>query len=226
MNRSKEMKNAENFALFSDITKKFNIPYVISRRVNMSQSATLELEPLPAEIKITYQDYKILRDIDKRYEVIGGRLSMVPAPIPYHQQVSRKLERILEDFVIDNDMGEVFDAPCDVVFSKTDVVQPDIFFILKQRLYIINKTNIKGAPDLIIEIISPISTGRDKVIKKKLYADHKVKEYWVVDPKGKTIQIYALVSELYEMACSYNEPDDIVQSKLLKGLSFTLKEIW
>lgn len=194
----------------------------------MSQTVTAErlLETIPSEIKITYQDYKILRDIDKRYEVLGGRLSMVPAPIPYHQQVSRKLERILEDFVIDNDMGEVFDAPCDVVFSKTDVVQPDIFFISKQRLYIIDKANIKGAPDLIIEIISPISAGRDKIVKKKLYADHKVKEYWVVDPKEKTVQIYGLVGNLYEMAGSYNEHEDIVSSRLLKGLSFVIKEIF
>ncbi|MFH1562195.1 MAG: Uma2 family endonuclease [Nitrospirota bacterium] len=192
------------------------------------QTLTAErlLEPIPDEVKITYQDYNLLRDIDKRYEVIGGRLSMVPAPIPHHQQISRKLERILEDFVIDNDLGEVFDAPCDVVFSKTDVVQPDIFFISKHRLYIINKTNIKGAPDLIIEILSPISTGRDKVIKKKLYADHKVKEYWVVDPRGKTVQIYSLVGALYEISGSYKEPDEIVKSELLKGLSFTLKEIF
>ncbi|MBU0701411.1 Uma2 family endonuclease [bacterium] len=194
----------------------------------MSQTVIAErlLEPIPAEIKITYQDYKLLRDIDKRYEVMGGRLSMVPAPIPHHQQVSRRLERILEDFVIDNDLGEVFDAPCDVVLSETDVVQPDIFFISKERLYIINKTNIKGAPDLVIEILSPISAGRDTIIKKKLYADHRVKEYWIVDPKGKTIQIYSLVSNLYEIAGSYKEPDDIVKSELLKGLSFTLKEIF
>ena len=192
----------------------------------MSQVAVLAPESIPAEIKITYQDYKLLRDIDKRYEVIGGRLNMVPAPAPYHQQISRKLERILEDFVIDNELGEVFDAPCDVVFDNSDIVQPDIFFISKQRLHIINKTNIKGAPDLIIEILSPMSIGRDKIIKKKLYADHKVKEYWVVDPKGKTVQIYGLVNDLYEIAGSYNEPEDTVYSKLLKGLSFTLKEIF
>lgn len=188
---------------------------------------TLILEPIPEAAKITYEEYKLVEDLaDKRYEVIGGRLIMTPAPIPYHQRISRKLERILEDFVIDNDLGEVFDAPCDVVLSRIDVIQPDIFFISKEKSYLITDTHINGAPDLIIEILSPTSTSKDKTIKKRLYLIHKVKEYWIVDPMEKEIEIFSLAGDLYKLSGSYKKEDDIVKSELLKGLKFILKEIW
>lgn len=183
------------------------------------------LDPLPDEIKITYHDYTLLQDIDKRYEIIEGRLTMVPAPAPYHQQVSIKLENILYDFVCDNELGEVICAPCDVVLSKTDVVQPDIFFISKERLSIIGKTRIKGAPDLVIEIISPLSGSRDRIIKKKLYAEHYVKEYWVVEPNKKTLEIFWLNINTYELIGNYRS-EDIIESRLLAGLRFNLKRIF
>lgn len=187
----------------------------------------LTLEPIPDEAKITYEHYKLVEDLaDKRYEVIGGRLIMTPAPIPYHQRISRKLERILEDFVIDNDLGEVFDAPCDVVLSQTDIIQPDIFFISQEKAYIITDTYINGAPDLIIEILSPTSTSKDTVIKKRLYLKNKVKEYWIVDPMEKEIEIFSLAGDLYKLAGTYKKEDDIVKSELLKGLKFILKEIF
>ncbi|MEW6096509.1 MAG: Uma2 family endonuclease [bacterium] len=187
----------------------------------------VKLEPIPEAAKITYEEYKLVEDLaDKRYEVIGGRLIMTPAPIPYHQRISRKLERILEDFVIDNDLGEVFDAPCDVVLSDTDVVQPDIFFIAKDKAHIITDTYINGAPDLIIEILSPTSTSKDTVIKKRLYLKSKIKEYWIVDPLEKEIQIWHIKGDLYRLIGNYKEKDDIVKSELLKGLKFTLKEIF
>jgi Uma2 family endonuclease len=191
----------------------------------MQQPVTLE--PIPDEAKITYEHYKLIEDLaDKRYEVIGGRLMMTPAPIPYHQRISRKLERILEDFIIKNDLGEIFDAPCDVVLSEIDIVQPDIFFIPKDKTYIITDTHINGVPDLIIEILSPISASKDTVIKKRLYLKNKVKEYWIVDPMEKEIQIFSLIGDSYKLAGIYKKEDDIVKSELLKGLKFTLKEIF
>ncbi len=79
-------------------------------------------------LRFTYQDYLQLPE-DRRYEIVDGDLYIVPAPIPYHQKVSRNLEFQLHQHVQAHDLGEVFDAPCEVLLSKTDVVQPDILFI-------------------------------------------------------------------------------------------------
>ena len=85
--------------------------------------------------KFTYKDYLKTPD-DKRYELIGGELLMTPSPVPRHQRISRKIEFALEKFVTENDLGEVFDAPCDVHLDDENVVQPDILFISKDRLNI------------------------------------------------------------------------------------------
>jgi len=198
---------------------------IFGRIINMEQALTLE--PIPEAAKITYEEYKLIGDLaDKRYEVIGGRLIMTPAPIPYHQRISRKLERILEDFVIENDLGEVLHAPCDVVLSETDVVQPDIFFIAKDKTHIITETHINGAPDLIIEILSPTFSSKDTVIKKRLYLKNKIKEYWIVDPLEKEIQIWHIKGNFYKLIGSYKEENNVVSSELLLGLKFNLKEVF
>ena len=134
---------------------------------------------LNTNLKFTYEDYVLMPE-GKRYEIVEGELYMVPAPTTTHQRISRKLEEMLSRFVEERKLGEVFDAPIDVVFSETDIVQPDIIFISNENKNIIKEENIKGAPDLIIEILSPSSAQRDKTIKKKLYAKNGVKEYWLV----------------------------------------------
>ncbi|MEW6675939.1 MAG: Uma2 family endonuclease [Nitrospirota bacterium] len=119
--------------------------------------------------RYTYEDY-LKTPEDERYELIGGELLITPSPIPNHQRISRKLEFMLEKFVTENNLGEVFYAPCDVYLDEENVVQPDILFISKERLNIISEKNIQGAPDLVIEIISENTAYRDLVQKKRLYA--------------------------------------------------------
>ena len=175
--------------------------------------------------QITYDEYYLIQDCEKQYELLNGRLHMVPAPITYHQRVSRRLEFILQKFVADNALGEVFYAPTDVVLSETEVVQPDIFFISKERLDIIKEKNISGSPDLIIEILSQLGHARDKVIKRKMYAQHGVKEYWIVDPDKKTLDLLILGKEGYQTKGIYSQQEPL-ESNLLKGLTIDLKEIF
>ncbi len=85
------------------------------------------------EIKFKYEDYLHLPEDGKRYQIIGGELYVVPAPVPHHQKISRNIEFFLYSLVKERGLGEVFNAPCDVVLSEEDVVQPDIFFISKER---------------------------------------------------------------------------------------------
>ncbi|MBI5789059.1 MAG: Uma2 family endonuclease [Candidatus Schekmanbacteria bacterium] len=177
-----------------------------------------------AEKKYTYQDYLKTPD-DIRYELVEGELLMTPAPNTEHQRISRKLEFKLAKFVEDNDLGEVFDAPCDVYLDEENCLQPDILFIAKDRLNIIGKNNIQDAPDLVVEIISESSVYRDSVRKKKLYAKFGVKEFWLVAPEEKMIEVYNLDNQRYRLSqtCFYN---DSLESQVLKGFRMDSKDIF
>ncbi len=174
--------------------------------------------------KYTYEDYLKTSD-DKQYELIDGELLTTPSPVPNHQRISRKLEFILEKFVTENKLGEIFDAPCDVYLDDENVIQPDILFISLDRLAIIGEKNIQGAPDLAVEIISENSAYKDMVQKKRLYARFGVKEYWVVIPDCEEIEIYILKDNTYRLYKSYNKSDNL-ESPLLKGLNIALKDIF
>lgn len=174
--------------------------------------------------KYTYEDY-LKTPEDKRYELINGELIMTPSPVPNHQRISGKLEFILRKFITENNLGEVFDAPCDVYLDNENVVQSDIVFIFKERLNIIGKKNIQGAPDLVIEIISENSVYRDMVQKKRLYARFNVKEYWIVIPEEEEIEVYILKDNTYQLYQTYDKADTL-ESPALKGLTVVLKEIF
>ncbi len=174
--------------------------------------------------KYTYEDYLKTPD-GERYELIEGKLLMTPAPVPRHQRISRKIEFILEKFITENDLGELFYAPCDVYLDNENVVQPDILFISKERLNMIGDKNIQGPPDLAIEIVSESAAYRDLVQKKRLYARFGVKEYWIVLPKEESIEIYTLKDNTYLLSSTYNK-DNILESACLKGLRIELKRIF
>ena len=174
--------------------------------------------------RYTYSDYLMIED-ERRYEVYEGELIMVPAPTTTHQTVSRKIGWVIENFIIENNLGEFFYAPTDVVLSEDVVLQPDILFISKEREKIIEERAIMGAPDLIVEILSPSSTYYDVVKKKELYRRYGVKEYWLVFIEEKAIEALFLEGDVYrEFASAKGEGS--VKSKLLKGLEVVLKEIF
>lgn len=174
--------------------------------------------------KFTYEDYLKTPD-DVRYELIGGELLMTPSPVPRHQRISGKLEFELRKFVAENDLGEVFDAPCDVHIDNENVVQPDILFISKKRLNIIGEKNIEGAPDIAIEILSESTAYRDLILKKKLYARAGVKEFWIVIPGEESIEVYILKDNSYLPHRTYSK-NEILESPYLKGFKIELKGIF
>mgnify|MGYP006322453837 CR=1 FL=1 len=174
--------------------------------------------------KYTYEDYLKTHD-DKRYELINGEFLVTPSPVPHHQRISGKLEFMLRRFVTEKNLGEVLDAPCDVYLDNENVVQPDILFISQDRLGIIGEKNIQGAPDVVIEIISENSVYRDMVQKKKLYARFGVKEYWIVIPDEKEIEVYILKDNTYQLYQTYSKANTL-ESTVLKGLKIVLTEIF
>ncbi len=175
--------------------------------------------------KLTYQDYLNLPPDDFRYQLIEGELIMTPAPKVIHQIVKSNIEKHLRNFVEENQLGLVLDAPCDVYFDEKNVLQPDIFFISQKRSQIINEDLIKGAPDLIIEVLSPHSAYYDLVEKKALYERHNVLEYWLVDPKLKWIEIYILKSQKFHLH-QRAENKQTITSHLLKGFSLPLEQVF
>src|SRR6266542_2906772 len=139
--------------------------------------------------RYTYEDYEKLPE-GAPYQLIGGELVMTPSPVPYHQSVSRKIEFELIKFVEEKKLGEVFDAPIDVYLSETETYQPDIIFISKDRLRIIGEKKIEAAPDLVIEILSPSTAYYDLKHKRRIYESSGVREYWIVDPMEKSVEVY------------------------------------
>jgi Uma2 family endonuclease len=142
----------------------------------------------PAAVRFTYADYRNLPE-ESRYEIIDGDLQMSPSPTTAHQRIALRLADLLMRWARKTGTGEVFIAPCDVVLSETDVVQPDIFFVSKGRQSIIGEKAILGAPDLVVEVLSPATADRDRTAKAKLYARAGVAELWLVDPESRTIEI-------------------------------------
>ncbi len=173
----------------------------------------------------TYEDYLRLED-DKRYEVINGRLEEMPAPGFEHQGVVMELASILHTFVKVKALGKVLPAPFDVILSETVVVQPDIVFISNDNLKNIRKGKLFGPPNLVVEIISPGSFYRDRYEKFALYEKHKVKEYWIVYPGERAVEVWVLNDEgKYELS-GVADGEGKIRSKVLEGLEIDLKEVF
>ena len=174
--------------------------------------------------RLTYQDYANLEG-DERYELLDGELILVGSPNRDHQLVSVRLLTRIYSFVEENDLGWVLDAPFDVLFTDTDVVQPDILFISREREHILTPANVQGAPDLIVEILSPSSSTRDWRAKRELYATHSVREYWIIDPANRIVSVLLLQDGVLEIDQTLTE-DDTATSTVLDGFNVSLDSIF
>ena len=175
-------------------------------------------------IKFTYEDYLNAPE-DKRYELLDGDLVALSSPEEFHQRVSILLGTKLVQFAVENRLGRVYHAPFDVVLSDFDVVQPDLIFVSNERADIITPANIQGAPDLVIEILSPSTATRDKTFKRSLYARHGITEYWMVDLTAKTITILRLGERGFEVVNTYGEGETLT-SPTLQGFTLNLNDIF
>jgi Uma2 family endonuclease len=179
---------------------------------------------VPESLRFTYADYARLPD-DRRYEVIDGELYPAPAPTPYHQLVKQRIEQFLLEHVESGGLGQVLDAPCDVVLSRFDVLQPDIFFVSSGRLAVIGEKYISDAPDLVVEVLSPGTRKRDRVFKSKRYARFGVREMWIADPDKKTIEVMVNTEKGFRREGLY-VGGDVLLSPLLPGLEVPLARVF
>ena len=180
----------------------------------MSQAAT----------KMTYEQYCLLPDDGKQYEVIDGELFMTPAPKPGHQRIVLRLAEELSRFVRENSLGEVFVAPVDVLLDQHTVLEPDVLFISAARVSIVKEDAIEGPPDLVGEVLSPSTFYKDLRKKMTAYSQFGVQEYWIVDPETETIETYARRDDKLELARKFSS-GEAVESALLPGLQLAVKDV-
>ena len=176
-------------------------------------------------LKFTYEDYRTTPE-DKRCELLDGDLLMTPAPNLKHQRVQLGLSRLLARFIEERALGELFVAPCDVVLSDHDVVQPDLLFVSRERAHLLSDgAAVRGAPDLVVEILSPATADRDRGYKRALYARHGVAEYWLVDPADETIAIHRLQDGALAVAHTFGRGQTL-RSPLLAGFELDVDAVF
>ena len=182
--------------------------------------------------KLTYEDFVLFPDDGKRHELIDGEHYVTPSPGRRHQEVLANLVRILSPIVHERRAGHVFFAPFDVVFTRHDVVEPDLLFITAARSAILTDANVQGAPDLVVEVLSPSSRRQDEILKRDLYERGGVAEYWIVDPEAETVKVFrraegdAAASRFARPQLLTLRDGDALASPLLPGLAMPLAAVF
>ncbi|GAB3800727.1 Uma2 family endonuclease [Virgibacillus kimchii] len=174
------------------------------------------------ESSLTYDDYAAIDD-GNRYELVQGQLELMsPGPSSVHQmigfEIQKKLTKSCETAYF------ILYAPIDVILSEEEVRQPDIVLIHRERKNVIKKRGITGAPDLIVEILSPSTLKRDKIDKRKTYAYYAIPEYWIVDPESFILEQFVLDNGQYELFNIFQQKE-LVTSPNIRCVSFTMAEI-
>lgn len=184
-------------------------------------------KPQPTHVKEsgwTVEDYYQLPEDGKQYEIISGILELKPSPSTTHQRVSHQMERVLTDSCESDYI--IMDAPVDVILSENETRQPDILMIHRSREHIIHEHAVIGAPDLVVEIISPSTAKQDRTMKLESYARFGVPEYWIADPANLTIEQYGLVEEgkPYQLLNLFSK-EETVYSELIPCVSFVVYHV-
>jgi Uma2 family endonuclease len=175
---------------------------------------------------LNWEHYLELPNDGKRYEIIDGELYVSPAPSEKHQRVATTLTAILVVHNVAHRIGAVYAAPFDVRLAWSDIVQPDLLFVSRQRANVITSARIDGAPDLVVEIISPSSVKTDEDTKRNLYAKYGVKYYWIIEPLEEWIRAYELGADgLYELVAEAHGSETFSAPPFV-DLQISLADLW
>jgi Uma2 family endonuclease len=188
-------------------------------------SSILLEEPIATK-RSTYADYKAL-DVDDNfwYELINGELVKKSAPAPRHQMIQANLFRLLGNFVFNNSLGVLLCAPVDVFVDDFSIPQPDLLFIAKEQQHIITDDGVMGAPNLVVEILSPSSIKRDRKDKMNLYKRLRVQEYWIIDPNNQAVEVYHLIEDDYDLVSFAVERGNVDSTELV-GFSLEVSAVF
>jgi len=176
-------------------------------------------------IKLGWEDFLELPDDANRYELLDGALVMTPPPSVRHQIVLGNLYRVLDAHVRNAGLGTVLFAPLAVRLDETTIAEPDLVYVASDRAHLIGEQAINGAPDLLVEILSPSTAKRDRTIKCQLYARLGVEHYWLVDPKAERLETFERSGESYQPVSAL-EGDRTVDPPRFPGLRIELSSLW
>jgi Uma2 family endonuclease len=172
----------------------------------------------------TYDDLFSLPDDGRRYEIIEGELYEMPSPNWAHATVIANLIALLIPIV--TRLGGLWrTAPLDVFFPGADPVQPDIVVLLPSGPARPTQRGVEGPPDLVVEVLSPSNRGHDLFTKRALYARAGVREYWLVDPEARTVEVAVLDRDAFHTAQTASGEERVI-SPLLGGTAFPLTAIF
>jgi Uma2 family endonuclease len=180
---------------------------------------------IPAAYRLTYEDWLQFPEDGRLYEIIGGELFVSPTPAIRHQRISLRLLFALHTHLQAEQPGEVFHPLTGVRLSEQDVPEPDLVVILAVHANRIGEHVIEGPPDLIVEILSPGTAGRDLVAKRALYARAGVDEYWIVDPVASEIEVLTREGDRYRTAALYGRAE-LLRSPCLPDLRIPLDAVF
>lgn len=175
------------------------------------------------KVKLDYQAYCLFPNDGNRHEVIEGRHYINPASTPDHQSVSKYLQHFLFTQIELTGVGRVFNAPIDVQLGEYDIVQPDLVVILKPSKATVTRSRIKGAPNLIMEILSPSTTKSDLTLKRRLYEQSGVSEYWIVDPAQRAVRQLMLRDGTYHTVAGKKQGRSLA---ILPDIKIPLDTVW
>jgi Uma2 family endonuclease len=161
----------------------------------------------------------------KRYEVIDGALVVTPPPGWGHQRGLNRLNYLVCGYVIPRNLGEVVTAPIGVVLDDQNGVEPDLVYISRERLHIISERGVEGAPDLVVEVLSPSTRSRDRGSKMRRYEAAGVPHYWILDPRARTLEPYRLSDGVYRLTGTYG-PGGVFHPELFPGLAIAIDDLW
>jgi Uma2 family endonuclease len=156
---------------------------------------------------LTVEDYRLLPESGPRYQLIEGDLYMAPAPNRYHQEISGNLFLVLARYLERHRMGKLYTAPFDVYLDEINAHQPDLVFISKKNYSVLTAAGVQGAPDLVVEILSPKTAHLDKKPKRRVFARSGVKELWLIDPEVRQVHVYFLQKDPERAAATHGEND-------------------
>jgi Uma2 family endonuclease len=138
----------------------------------------------------TVEDVRAMPDDRNRYETIAGELFVTPAPSLRHQAVLARLHLIIGTYVERHQLGNLLFAPLDVVYGPMTLVEPDLLFVSSKRRQVLTEREVIGAPDLVVEVLSPSTARTDRGRKRALYQETGVREYWIVDAEQNRVEIW------------------------------------
>lgn len=192
--------------------------------------------PVFARTRITVDEFEADPEQPGRYELIDGEVidrwgpPMVRGvPRACHQRTAFRLARLLADHVDGAGAGEVFVAPFGVVFADGTCVVPDLLFVSRERMWIVTEDEVRGAPDLVVEVLSPGSQTLDTIKKRDLYDRHGVTEYWIVDPEARSVVVLCRDAEGRLSWCQEllaATPDATLGTPLLPGLALPVASLF